>query len=93
MDMPRVNGNAEINDSSQWCSQLLLDKSAFKTEQTYHPVFCSGFSEAVNSFCYQKLEGVQGGSNVVPVGDGGTDEKTGGGDRGGRVEDEHYDFH
>ena len=35
-------------------------------------------------------EGVQGGSdtsNVVRVGDGGTDEKTGGGDGGGRVED------
>ena len=34
-------------------------------------------------------EGVQGGSetsNVVQVGDGGTDEKTGGGDGGGRVE-------
>ena len=33
---------------------------------------------------------VQGGSetsNVVRVGDGGTDEKTGGGDGGGRVED------
>ena len=26
-------------------------------------------------------------SNVVRVGDGGTDEKTGGGDGGGRVED------
>ena len=35
-------------------------------------------------------EGVQGGSetsNVVRVGDGGTDEKTGGGDGGGKVED------
>ena len=35
-------------------------------------------------------EGVQGGretSNVVRVGDSGTDEKTGGGDGGGRVED------
>ena len=38
-------------------------------------------------FC---TEGVQGGSetsNVVRVGDSGTDEKTGGGDGGGRVED------
>ena len=37
-----------------------------------------------------KREGVQGGSetsNVVQVGDGGTDEKTGDGDGGGRVED------
>ena len=37
-----------------------------------------------------KGEGVQGGSetsNVVRVGDSGTDEKTGGGDGGGRVED------
>ena len=37
-----------------------------------------------------KNVGVQGGSetsNVVRVGDGGTDEKTGGGDGGGRVED------
>ena len=36
------------------------------------------------------MEGVQGGSetsNVVRVGDSGTDEKTGGGDGGGRVED------
>ena len=35
-------------------------------------------------------EGVQGGSetsNVVRVGDGGTDETTGGGDGRGRVED------
>ena len=35
-------------------------------------------------------EGVHGGSeisNVVRVGDGGTDKKTGGGDGGGRVED------
>ena len=35
-------------------------------------------------------EGVQGGSessNGVQVGDGGTDEKTGGGYEGGRVED------
>ena len=35
-------------------------------------------------------EGVQGGSeisNVERVGDSGTDEKTGGGDGGGRVED------
>ena len=35
-------------------------------------------------------KGVQGGSetsNVVRVGDSGTDEKTGGGDGGGRVED------
>ena len=35
-------------------------------------------------------EGVQGGSetsNVGRVGDSGTDEKTGGGDGGGRVED------
>ena len=35
-------------------------------------------------------ENVQGGSetsNVVRVGDGGTDEKTGGGDGGSRVED------
>ena len=79
---------------SQWCSQLLLDKSAFKTEQTYHPVFCSGFSDGVNIFCYKKVkrEGVQGGSNVVRVGDSGTDETTGGGDGGCRVEDEHYDF-
>ena len=28
----------------------------------------------------------------IRVGDGGTDEKTGGGDGGGRVEDEHYGF-
>ena len=36
------------------------------------------------------MEGVQGGSetsNVVRVGDSDTDEKTGGGDGGGRVED------
>ena len=36
------------------------------------------------------MEGVQGGSetsNVVRVGDSGTDGKTGGGDGGGRVED------
>ena len=36
------------------------------------------------------FQGVQGGSetsNVVRVGDSGTDEKTGGGDGGGRVED------
>ncbi len=41
-------------------------------------------------------EGVQGGSetsNVVRVGDGGTDEKTGGGDRGGRVEDVKIFWH
>ena len=75
---------------SQWCSQLLLDWSAFKTQQSYHPVFGSGFSDGVNSFCYQKLKGKV--YNVVRVGDGGTDEKTGGGDGGGRVEDEHYDF-
>ena len=40
--------------------------------------------------CLSEREGVQGGSetsNVVRVGDGGTDEKTGGGDGGSRVED------
>ena len=39
---------------------------------------------------WSEREGVQGGSetsNVVRVGDGGTDEKTGGGDGRGRVED------
>ena len=38
----------------------------------------------------EDVRGVQGGSetsNVVRVGDGGTDEKTGGGDGCGRVED------
>ena len=42
------------------------------------------------STSYSEREGVQGGSetsNVVWVGDSGTDEKTGGGDGGGRVED------
>ena len=39
---------------------------------------------------YYQQGGVQGGSetsNVVRVGDSGTDEKTGGGDGGGRIED------
>ncbi len=39
---------------------------------------------------HNKREGLHGGSetsNVVRVGDGGTDEKTGGEDGGGRVED------
>ena len=38
---------------------------------------------------YNENEGVQGGSetsNIVRAGDGGTDEKTGGGAGGGRVE-------
>ena len=41
-------------------------------------------------FKFNEREDVQGGSetsNVVWVGDSGTDEKTGGGDGGGRVED------
>ena len=45
--------------------------------------FRSGFSS------YSEREGVQGGSetsDVVRVGDGGADKKTGGGDGGGRVE-------
>ena len=33
------------------------------------------------------LQGISETSNVVQVGDGGTDEKTGGWDGGGRVED------
>ena len=42
------------------------------------------------STSWSEREGVQGGSetsNVVRVGDSGTDEKIGGGDGGGRVED------
>ena len=42
------------------------------------------------STSWSEREGVQGGSatsNIVRVGDSGTDEKTGGGDGGGRVED------
>ena len=42
------------------------------------------------STSWSERDGVQGGSvtsNVVRVWDGGTDEKTGGGDGGGRVED------
>ena len=42
------------------------------------------------STSYSEREGVHGGSetsNVIRVGDSGTDEKTGGGDGGGRVED------
>ena len=42
------------------------------------------------SSSYNESEGVHGGSetsNVVRVGDGGTAEKAGGGDGGGRVED------
>ena len=43
-----------------------------------------------NFTCQSIINDVQGGSensNVVRVGDGGTDEKTGGRDGGGRVED------
>ena len=46
--------------------------------------------ESVHGGKVYKVAGAQGGSetsNVVRVGDGGTDEKTGGGDGGGRVED------
>ena len=49
---------------------------------------CHKFNQSIYILGYQLF--VQGGSetsNVVRVGDGGTDEKTGGGDGGGRVED------
>ena len=67
---------------------LLYTKVLILADKT---CFCDVSSNTFKDRCRKsEREGVQGGSetsNVVWVGDSGTDEKTGGGDGGGRVED------
>ena len=66
----------------------------FAKNMSKHHIFpiCDALAQKVlitrkQAFSFQGVQGGSETSNVVRVGDSGTDEKTGGGDGGGRVED------